>query len=428
MDIHVVNPNDTIEAIARKYGVSEYSLVTNNHIITPCKLAPGESLVIVYPELTYRIKEGDTLYGIAEAFGVTPMELIMNNPNLSQADYIYPGNVLVIKYPERPPITTHGNAFSFIEETTLKRSLPYLTYLSIINYTILSNGEIDRYYDDSTIINLCKKYRVVPLLRLSSSTMQGKTNIGVEFELLLNSVVQENLIKNLVNLVEEYEYAGVNISFQHLTPNSLSLYEAFIDKLSFEMKENNLLLFATISPYISAADHTVYFEPIDYSTIASHVDKVIFMQYYWSTVQNPPSAITSVTLTNEFLEYVVGMVPPEKIIVGIPTIGYDWELPYSTGVSHVNFMTTSGVTDLARMYGFPIQFDPVSLSPFIEYQLKNNIEELQHIIWFIDARTVTALLDLVTKYDLCGVDIWNVAVYNPQLWLIINSSFTIIKY
>ena len=49
-------------------------------------------------------------------------------------------------------------------------------------------------------------------------------------------------------------------------------------------------------------------------------------------------------------------------------------------------------------------------------------------MWFVDARSIDALLDLVVEYDLQGTGIWNITVYNAQLWLIINSQFEIAKF
>ena len=43
-------------------------------------------------------------------------------------------------------------------------------------------------------------------------------------------------------------------------------------------------------------------------------------------------------------------------------------------------------------------------------------------------RSINALLDLGVKYNLQGVSIWNITIYNPQLWLIINSQYEIMKF
>ena len=96
MTIHVVQKGDTINSIADQYGVSVDRLILENGINDPDILVVGEALVILYPEITYTIREGDTLDGIADRYGITIFQLLRNNPYLSDREYIYPGEIIVI--------------------------------------------------------------------------------------------------------------------------------------------------------------------------------------------------------------------------------------------------------------------------------------------------------------------------------------------
>lgn len=74
MNIHVVQPGDTLSSIAINYGVSEAKLLQDNELINPdnvCPpgtLIPGQTIVIVYPVQTYEVQPGDTLDGIANIY------------------------------------------------------------------------------------------------------------------------------------------------------------------------------------------------------------------------------------------------------------------------------------------------------------------------------------------------------------------------
>jgi murein DD-endopeptidase MepM/ murein hydrolase activator NlpD len=79
---HKVKSGETLEKIARNYGVSVQELIKANKNINPNKLKVGENLCI--PQKTsakaqdyaiYKVKKGDTLYSIAEKFGVDVQEL-----------------------------------------------------------------------------------------------------------------------------------------------------------------------------------------------------------------------------------------------------------------------------------------------------------------------------------------------------------------
>jgi spore germination protein YaaH len=61
MDIYVVQPGDTIYSIADRYGVNADQLVKDNELPRPDLLIPGESIVITYPTQTYTVQDGDTI-------------------------------------------------------------------------------------------------------------------------------------------------------------------------------------------------------------------------------------------------------------------------------------------------------------------------------------------------------------------------------
>lgn len=85
--VHTVAPGDTINMIARLYGVDPRQIAAHNGIRNPDRIFPGQTLRI--PDVrtqTYTVKRGDTLSLIAQQLGVDLQELIMvngiTNPNL----------------------------------------------------------------------------------------------------------------------------------------------------------------------------------------------------------------------------------------------------------------------------------------------------------------------------------------------------------
>lgn len=424
MEIHIVQPGETIQTIALRYGVSVDSLIQNNDITNPNNLRIGQSIVIIYPELVYKVKDGDTLENIAEHFNVTLLQLLANNPYLSERDYIYPGDTIIITYNRKGKITTHGNAISNVDIATLRKTLPYLTYLSILNYTATSNGDLVPFSDDSKIIELSKNYGVVPLMLLTTVTIQGKANIRAAFEILLNEEKQNKLIDNILYTLREKGYFGVNISFQYISETNLFLYESFLEKVTTQLNEAGFQVFVIVNPNITAIDDEVDFQPIDYSLINELAQNIIFMTYEWAANASPPGPISSIFNIEVFLNYILNFIPSENIIIGIATIGYDWEFPYAPGITSVNSISFKRINDFASNYGVVIDFDELSQTPFFNYTDEVNIN---HVVWFINAISINASLELVTKYDLKGISIWNISIFNPQLWLIVNSQFEIEK-
>lgn len=106
--VHVVVEGDTISGIAEKYGVTEDSIVRYNGLSSPDDLHIGQKINIPIPSsprpagtptsepyVKYTVKEGDTLSGIADRYGVTVDSIVRYN-GLSSADDLSIGDEITI--------------------------------------------------------------------------------------------------------------------------------------------------------------------------------------------------------------------------------------------------------------------------------------------------------------------------------------------
>ncbi|MBM4423583.1 MAG: LysM peptidoglycan-binding domain-containing protein [Chloroflexi bacterium] len=100
---YVVQEGDTLYSIAQSFGVSIDSLQQANNITDPSLLAIGQRLVIPGFEgvngtlATYRVRLGETLPGLAKRFGADAGTLIRLN-RLTRSDSLYVGQPLI--YPD----------------------------------------------------------------------------------------------------------------------------------------------------------------------------------------------------------------------------------------------------------------------------------------------------------------------------------------
>ncbi len=170
MVIHVVQPDETIYSISDYYQIPVDRLILENGITNPGNLAVGQTIVIIQPETIHAVKAGDTLESIAEQYNVSPMELLRNNPYLSDRVSMYAGETIVISYQTNKlrTVATNGYTFPYIDKSVLIKTLPFLTYLSIFSYRVTKEGEIVPYAEDTELVNLAKTYGAAPLLFVSS--------------------------------------------------------------------------------------------------------------------------------------------------------------------------------------------------------------------------------------------------------------------
>lgn len=427
MDLYTVQPNDTIHSISERFGVSVTKLIQDNELEEPNQLVIGQTLVIVYPAQTYTVQSGDTLVSIAETFNISQMQLLRNNPFLSNRS-IYPGEVITISYNTSGKFTTNGFIYPYINNEIFIKTLPYLTYITIYNYKATKRGEIISYFDDSEIIRTAKKYATIPLMMLTTLDLQGEPDIDTAYTLLSNMEYQEIFIKNMIQILQEKGYLGINLIFNYMTVSIQSQYENLIQNIKNHFGNEDYLFFVTINPntkYINNRELT--YEEIDYGIISQLVNNLTFLQFIWGVNYQPPEPVSSIDKIRNFTDYIISQIPSDKVSIGYSLISYDWKLPYIPGKSYANALSINSALNIARAEGAKIEFDDISQSTYFTYEIFNYERAEHHIIWSIDARSISALVNLISEKNFNGTSLWNLMFYFPQLWLVVNSQFEIEK-
>lgn len=105
---YVVQPGDTLSAIARRFGVGLAALLSvNPEVADPDLIFPGQVIRIpLFPpgrppagRFLYVVQPGDTLAAIAQRLGVDLTTLLHANPQIADPDVIFPGQVLFVPLP-----------------------------------------------------------------------------------------------------------------------------------------------------------------------------------------------------------------------------------------------------------------------------------------------------------------------------------------
>ncbi|WP_186422392.1 LysM peptidoglycan-binding domain-containing protein [Lacrimispora celerecrescens] len=424
MIIHAVQPGDTIYSISEYYNIPVDRLILENGLTNPGNLAIGQTIVIVQPETLYTVKAGDTLESIAEQHGTTTMELLRNNPYLSDREFLYVGETIVIRYQTNKTrtITTIGYAFSYIDTPILIKTLPFLTYLSIFNYRATNEGEIIFRADDTELVDLAKTYGVAPMMFVSTLSEDGLINPEVTYNILNNLSVQDRVIDNALKIMKAKGFCGINIYVENITYENINSFAEYLKRVSAIFHSEGYKILITITPIANIEAPNVSFEKIDYGKFTESVDGIIFSSYDWALSYSYPNSIFPVNILRELLGYAVSIIPPEKILFGITTLGYDWELPYVPGVTEAAAISSDRAVEIAADNGITIQFNEEAQSPYFFHSDSNGS---LHLVWFKDARSFDSRAGLVEEYDLKGLSIWTIMRFSTQLWFIINTQYYI---
>nr|WP_308742905.1 LysM peptidoglycan-binding domain-containing protein [uncultured Anaerocolumna sp.] len=425
MIIHVVQPGETITSIAELYNLPADRIILENEIKNPSNLAIGQTIVIVYPLLTHTVQEGETLESIAVMHDVTIMQILRNNPYLSDRNNLYTGETITItnETDKIGSLSVGGYVSSYVDRNILRKTLPFLTFLTVFDYRVDANGNIN-VLNDQDIVNMAKEYGVFPMMLVSTISERGVGSLETALAILNNPDAQDNMIDNIIATIKAKGFYGLNQYFQYIYPETKNLIESFIIKMSTRLKNEGLRYTVTVTPRVDIERTEITYETIDYSAIYQYVDAILLLSYEWGYSLEPPTSVTPINIVRETINQAVNMAPSDKFVLGMPVIGYDWELPYIPGYTVANAITFDIAIQIAADNGVPIQFSEVAAASYFFYY---NVDGTLHNIWFKDARSIDRLTRLIPEYGLQGVSIWNNMYFFAQMWLVINNLYDIEK-
>jgi len=423
--IYTVQPGDTVYSIARAANTTPELIISQNELTDPDLIMPGQTLVILYPELTYTVKPKDTLYSIAKANKVSVRSLWRNNPKLNGGTLIYPDDELVIRYSDEKnrAIYTNGYAYPYISSEVLSKTLPYLSTIIPFTYGFTWEGELIG-ADDAPIIRAAREHDTSPIMMLSTLTEDGGFSNELASLALNDLEMQKRLINNVLENMKAKGYSGLEVDFEYVLPEDREAYAAFIRNLTEKLHPEGYRVAVALAPKTSSAQRGLLYESHDYKLLGEAADSVLLMTYEWGYTYGPPMAVAPINKVRQVLDYAVTQIPRDKIYMGVPNYGYDWALPYVRGEAAKSLSNVEAV-ELARKMKTNIMFDETAMAPYFYYTDNTG---RAHVVWFEDARSIEAKAKLAREYGLRGLSFWNIMKYFPQNWAVVNSMYGIKDY
>jgi spore germination protein len=417
---HTVQPGQTLWSISQQYGTTIEFILQNNQIANPNNIYPG--MVIYIPAFRYRVQPGETLWLIAQKYGVSLQNLIKVN-NIANPNLIYPGTILVIPRKQRPVIEVNGYIYILGQEAVpiISDVGRHLTYLSPFAYLIREDGSLQG-IDDSPAIQAGRAENVIPMMSITNftATSAGQNLASI---VLNNTQIINKLLENILSVMRDKGYAGLNVDFENVLPADREAYNRFLQLTVDRLHPEGYFVSTAVAPKVSAAQPGTLYEAHDYPAHGKIVDFVILMTYEWGYRKGPPQAISPLNQIRRVLDYAVSVIPRNKIFFGFQIYARDWLLPFVPGQEAETFSVQEAILRAIR-YGSTIRYDMVAQSPFYRYV---DAQGRAHEVWFEDARSAQAKFDTVKEYNLRGISYWALGYPFPQNWVLLEDNFIVQK-
>ena len=382
-------------------------------------------LIPGWEALIYTVRPGDTLFRIAQSFGAS-LSLLIRVNDIANPDLIAVGQQIAVplRGVERRPLTTNG----FIFPTGLANARQVLTpisrlltYISVFDFPVDGAGGIT-VPNYGPVVQAARELAIAPLAVLTNFRA-GNFDPDLARAVLADAAIRAATIDRYLAVIRQGGFAGAMVDFENMYPQDRNLYTQFIAELGRRLRPLGLVIAIAVAPKWADYPNAPWVGAFDYAALGQLVDFIYIMTYEWGWVGGPPGPVAPVNLVRRVLEYATGLIPPSRVMQGIPLYGYDWPLP-DTPETLAATVDPQQALVLAATYGAAIAYDPVAQAPTFTYR---DAAGRGHEVWFEDARSIQAKYQATRDFNLMGAGFWQLFNDFPQNWVVLNELFTVVK-
>ncbi|HUW65177.1 MAG TPA: glycosyl hydrolase family 18 protein [Spirochaetia bacterium] len=280
-------------------------------------------------------------------------------------------------------------------------------YTVTVSYQVNSDGSLSGQVPLQGLDQI-KSSGSTPLLLINNIGNSGDDAWSVH-AMLTSAQATQSFYANILYLVGNYGYKGVNIDFEGLWPQDRQLYNQFLAGLKAQLAPHGYLLTVSIPAETSDQPADSWSGAYDYSTIGRTADLVALMTYdqHWSG--GDPGPVAALSWVDSVLSYATSAMPANKILMGIAAYGYNWS-PNGTNVVEWN--------QAGQLAGDgQIGWDSASDSPYLYYYSGG----VEHVVWFENDNSLAMKLQLVKQYQIAGIAFWRLGYENNDFWSVVDS-------
>lgn len=241
--------------------------------------------------------------------------------------------------------------------------------------------------------------------------------------------------ESIDSLLLAYPFDGLNLDIEYTGEASDELrnkYTQFVLNLSTHLKTKYPTIEFSLDTYAAAASKKMLW---DIKNLHQHVDYIVVMAYDFSQSHSAQAGPVAPLFNKDnswqesihfYLSDFAKQVPTNKILLGIPFYGYEWQT--TTREPQAFTFPKTGATAsykrvkeiIARKDELQLEehWDEVALEPYLTYSENGNF----FTIYYENPESLKYKLDYVNQLNLGGIAIWSLGYEgnSRELWDVIH--------
>lgn len=247
---------------------------------------------------------------------------------------------------------------------------------------------------------------------ISNNSLSIIPTVGNDFDpvrinkLLHNNQLKNSLINKLIDLVNENNFAGIDLDWEQVYEKDNEKYAEFVSELKARLTNRNKTVIVTVHAQTGVGDwegsmgHNI-------ELLSESADLLRIMAYDYHYSESAPGPTTPTDWLTRVVRYTANKVDNGKIVIGLPLYGYKWNLGAS-GES-INY---SYAKESEKKLGFKLSRD-ISSGVLNAKFMENN---KKYEIWIDDSESVINKINLVNDMGFNKFIFWVAGGEDQLLW------------
>ena len=233
----------------------------------------------------------------------------------------------------------------------------------------------------------------------------------------------EALAAQVASYVEEYDLDGINVDIENVTHEQRDQYTQFIRLLREKIPEHK-----EVSVAVAANPHnwqTGWHGSYDYAALAEYADHLMIMAYDEHHEGGEAGPVAGIEFVENSILYALKHTTPDKIVLGIPFYGRVWSLDNSRIVG--KGVSSRTIAQILADCESTVTYEEETQSVRAEFTVTETDGQYtvggdfvllpgNYVVWFDNAQSYEAKLNLVEQYNLKGAGAWSLGQEDTAIW------------
>ncbi len=253
---------------------------------------------------------------------------------------------------------------------------------------------------------------------LTFATISNFDSVGfdakITHSILNHARPRARAISQMLKLVEHWGYSGINIDLESIDHTDRKAMTSFVHDVAQKMRAAGLLTVVSVPAELKDNPEDSWTGAFDFAALGQSADILQVMTYDEHGPWGLPGAVAGLDWVEPCIAFAVSVVAPNKLSLGIPAYGYDWNMTAKTGVQ----VFWKDIPALISKTGATPQWDAASSSPFFTYHASDGSS---HVVWYEDEKSIPLKSTLAVSYKLAGVSVFALGYDDLRFWQAVHA-------